>query len=108
MNCFCLENLDDLEFIKESFNILSEPNRIKILCILWKNEKLCVCEIEKVLNLKQNLVSHHLWVFKRIWLLKQERIWTSIYYSINPETYTKLKNLVWTIFNFKFFYLWKL
>jgi DNA-binding transcriptional ArsR family regulator len=100
MSNLCLSSLEDIYFLKESFNILSEPNRIKILCLLAKNEKLCVCEIINVLWLKQNLVSHHLSMFKRIWLFKQEKVWTNVYYYINQEVYKKLKTLVWNIFNF--------
>ena len=100
MTHFCLTNTADIEFLKESFNLLSEPNRIKILCLLIKNKELCVCEIISSLWLKQNLVSHHLWMFKRIWLFEQKKVWTNIYYSINKEVYDKLKTLVWNIFNF--------
>jgi DNA-binding transcriptional ArsR family regulator len=100
MSNLCLSSLEDIYFLKESFNILSEPNRIKILCLLAKNEKLCVCEIINALWLKQNLVSHHLSMFKRIWLFKQEKVWTNVYYYINQEVYKKLKTLVWNIFNF--------
>jgi len=49
MNKFCLSNIEDIDFLKEAFKILSEPNRIKILCLLSKSEKLCVCEIVKAL-----------------------------------------------------------
>lgn len=97
---FCLSDEENIDFLKESFNLLSEPNRIKILCLLWKNESLCVCEIIKVLWIKQNLVSHHLWMFKRIWLFEQKKVGTNVYYSINQEVYDKLKTLVWNIFNF--------
>lgn len=45
MNHFCLTAQEDIEFLKEAFHILSEPNRIKIFCLLGKNESLCVCEI---------------------------------------------------------------
>ncbi len=100
MNNDCLTNPENIDFLKESFNILSEPNRIKILCLLWRNQELCVCEIIKALWLKQNLVSHHLSMFKRIWLFEQRKVWTSIYYSINKEVHIKLKKLVWSIFNF--------
>jgi len=99
MNKFCLSNIEDIDFLKEAFKILSEPNRIKILCLLSKSEKLCVCEIVKALWLKQNLVSHHLSIFKRIWLFDQKKEGTNIYYSINKEVYDKLKSLVWNIFN---------
>lgn len=97
---FFVKDSVDLEFMKESFNLLKEPNRIKILSILSKNKKLCVCELVKALELKQNLMSHHLSMFKRIWLIDSERDWTKIYYMINKENYKKLKKLVGSIFNF--------
>lgn len=100
MTNFCLIEENNIEFLKESFNLLSEPNRIKIFCLLWKNKELCVCEIIKSLWIKQNLVSHHLSMFKRIWLFEQKKVGTNIYYSINQEVYEKLKNLVWNIFYF--------
>lgn len=100
MSKFCLTDEKNIVFLKEAFNLLSEPNRIKILCLLWKNKELCVCEIIKALWIKQNLVSHHLSMFKRIWLFEQKKVWTNIYYSINQEVYEKLKTLVWKIFNF--------
>ena len=100
MGNLCLKNNEDVEFLKESFNILSEPNRIKILCLLEKNGATCVCEIVKFLDLKQNLVSHHLWMFKRIWIIESKRDWTKIYYKINQEIFEKLKKLIWNLFNF--------
>ncbi|MDD4151495.1 MAG: metalloregulator ArsR/SmtB family transcription factor [Candidatus Gracilibacteria bacterium] len=100
MSNFCLSDEKNIDFLKESFNLLSEPNRIKILCLLGKNEKLCVCEIIKALGLKQNLISHHLSMFKRIGLFEQKKVGTNIYYSINKEVYDKLKTLVGNIFNF--------
>ncbi len=100
MICFCLKDEKDIDFLKEAFNLLSEPNRIKIFCLLWKNDELCVCEIIRTLWIKQNLVSHHLSMFKRIWLFTQKKVGTNIYYSINQQVYKKLKILVWNIFNF--------
>ena len=99
MSSYCLNEDKDIELVKDFFSLLSEPNRIKILCLLWKDDKLCVCEIAEALGLKQNLVSHHLSMFKRIQLLDSERIWISIYYKINQQNYAKLKKLVSNILN---------
>ena len=100
MSNFSLSNQSDIYFLKEGFNLLSEPNRIKIFCLLSEKKSMCVCEIVEALWLKQNLVSHHLSMFKRIWLVSSNRCCTNIYYSINKEAYDKLKTLVWNIFNF--------
>lgn len=101
MSNFCLNNKENIDFISKAFNILSEPNRIKILCLLEKDKEICVCEIVASLDLKQNLVSHHLSMFKKIWLVETTRKSTNIYYKINEEKYTKLKNIIWEIFILK-------
>lgn len=98
-NKFCVKDEDDMPLITECFNLLKEPNRIKILCLLSKNKKLCVCEIEKELDLKQNLVSHHLSMFKRIGLIESKREVTKVYYMINKDNYKRLKKIISTVFN---------
>jgi len=98
-NKFCIKDSEDIDFISEAFNLLKEPNRIKILCILSKSKKLCVNELVDALDLKQNLVSHHLGMFKRIWLVESERDVTKVYYRIDKTNFKKLKKIVWNIFN---------
>ncbi|MCT4616912.1 MAG: metalloregulator ArsR/SmtB family transcription factor [Candidatus Gracilibacteria bacterium] len=100
MNKFCLDE-GNIDFLKQAFNVLSEPNRIRIICMLGKSEEdLCVCEIVDDLGLKQNLVSHHLGVLKKINLVSSEKKGKYIYYSLNKEVYDKLKKIIGEVFNF--------
>ena len=71
---------ETVEFLK----IISETNRLKIICILKEGEK-CVCEIWRFLDIPQNLASHHLKVLKDSGLLTSRKEGLSIYYSINKE-----------------------
>ena len=96
---FCLSNQDDVLFLTEVLFILSEPNRLKILCLLNSYKKLCVCEIVWYLWLKQNLVSHHVSIMKKIWLLDREKLWLRVYYSINMVKYNKIKTILQKTFN---------
>lgn len=89
----------DLDFVKEAFNLLKEPNRIRILSLLSKEKKMCVNEIEKALSMKQNLVSHHLSMFKRIGIVDTKRDITKVYYMINKDNYKKLKKNISAIFD---------
>ncbi len=68
--------------------VISEENRLKILCLLKKNEK-CVCEICQSLKLPQNLVSHHLRVLKNFGLISSKREGVKIFYRVNT---TSLRN----------------
>jgi len=76
--------------IASYFKILSEPNRINIIHKLCEKE-LCVCEIQKKINIPQNLLSHHLGVLRdcKILIARKEGRW--VHYSLNK---TKLESLV--------------
>ena len=81
---------ETVEFLK----IISEENRLKILCMLKDGEK-CVCEIWQFLNIPQNLASHHLKVLKDFDLLNSRKDGLNIFYSINKKVlsdYSKLLN----------------
>lgn len=69
---------------------VSEPNRLKILCLL-KNGSLCVCQIIEALKLPQNLVSHHLAVLKKNNLISSKREGVKIYYQLKNK---ELSNLI--------------
>jgi len=73
--------------------IISEKNRLKILCLLEKDEK-CVCEIWQYLKLTQNLVSYHLKVLKDFDLISLRKEGVKIFYKINKKVAKKyLKSL---------------
>jgi ArsR family transcriptional regulator len=73
--------------------IISEENRLKILCILQKQEK-CVCEIWQCLELPQNLVSHHLKALKDFGLISSKKEGLKVFYKLNQKVVKKhLKEL---------------
>lgn len=77
---------------------INEPNRLKILLLLKRGE-LCVCEIFQLLNLPQNLASHHLKVLKDFDLLESRRRGLKIIYSRNEKAIKKCQNLLNNIIN---------
>lgn len=78
-----------VEFLK----IVSEKNRLKILCLLEKGEK-CVCEIWQYLKLPQNLVSHHLKTLKNFNLILSRKEGVKIFYKINKKVVKKYLKLL--------------
>lgn len=76
--------------IVETLKALADENRLRILNIL-KNNKFCVCEIEKILNLNQSNVSRHLAKLKSVGLIKskKESQWT--YFSLDKKTIKEYK-----------------
>lgn len=84
----------DLRQTVNFLKIISEENRLKILCLLRGNER-CVCEIWQCLKLPQNLVSHHLKTLKDFNLLTSKKVGLKVFYKLNKgaiKKYLKLLN----------------
>lgn len=64
--------------------VISEESRLKILCMLKKQE-LCVCEIWQYLDIPQNLTSHHLKVLKDFGLISSEKDGLKVFYKLNKN-----------------------
>lgn len=88
-----------IQWFADILNSISQVNRLQIICLLNAKWELCVCDIIESIQLKQNLVSHHLNVLKDIWLLTTRREGKKIYYSLDKEVYKKLKEDFKNIFN---------
>jgi len=92
--CQSKELTAELGKVVEFLKVVSEKNRIKILCMLRSEEK-CVCDIWQFLGIPQNLISHHLKVLKDFDLVKDRKEGLRVYYSINKKkvnTYNSLLN----------------
>jgi len=66
----------------EIFKALADETRLRILALIW-NEELCVCEIEKCLNLTQSNASRHLTVLKNAGILSCFKQAQWAYYKLN-------------------------
>ena len=99
LNCFKNKPEEKTKQIAEFLKIISEKNRLRILCLL-KKEK-CVCEICQYLNLPQNLVSHHLKVLKDLSLISAKKEGVKIFYKINKKVVKKYLKLLNNSLNFK-------
>jgi len=92
---YCRKNskkMDEILKLKEFLKIISDTNRLRILCLLTKKE-ICVCEIFKALQLSQNLVSHHLSRLEKLALLEKRKEGTFIIYSTNQKVLKQYKTL---------------
>jgi len=90
----------ELMEITEFLKIVSDENRLKILCILRKGEK-CVCEIWQYLEIPQNLTSHHLKILREFNLILSRRDGLKIFYSINKKVVKKYNGLLNRFLSFK-------
>lgn len=92
-NCCKNKSEANIKQVTEFLKIISEKNRLKILCILRDGEK-CVCEIWQFLNLPQNLVSHHLKVLKNFDLISSKKEGLKVFYKLNQKTLVKHTELL--------------
>ena len=71
---------------------LGDENRLRILNIL-RYGKLCVCEIEHILDITQSNASRHLTKLKESGIIENEKNAKWVYYKINEDTMEKFKFL---------------
>ncbi|WP_396150893.1 ArsR/SmtB family transcription factor [Flavobacterium sp.] len=83
--------------MSEIFKAIGHPARIAIIKLL-SNIPSCVCgEIVEVLPLAQSTVSRHLTELKKVNLIHAVNKGNNIYYSLNQETWKKVKTFIKTI-----------
>lgn len=87
-------------YIKKSsrlFDLLAEKNRLGIFAILSYGE-FTVTDIYKCLQLRQNLISHHLLVLKENGLVRSRKSGRKVFYSLNPGRLKDLQQILGKIF----------
>jgi len=70
--------------LSETFKVLGDPTRIKILHALNEKE-LCVCDLSELLKMSSSAVSHQLRVLRNHKLVKHRKEGRSVYYSLDDE-----------------------
>ncbi|MBF7096352.1 ArsR/SmtB family transcription factor [Alkalibacter mobilis] len=72
--------MDLVEIIKA----LGDENRLRIMNLLL-DDKLCVCELEAILDLNQSNVSRHLTRLKNAGIIKSQKKAQWIFYGLNDK-----------------------
>ena len=65
----------------ELFNVLADPNRLRLLSVLAKQE-LCVCDLAAGLKMGESAVSHQLRVLKSMRMVNYRKEGRNVYYSL--------------------------
>ncbi len=83
---------DVLVELSDVFQVMSDPNRLKILHCLSQAE-VCVCDLSAVLGLSTSAVSHQLRMLRAMRLIRPRREGRMIYYSLHDEHIAKLMRM---------------
>lgn len=74
----------DLQQLTETFRLLSDPTRLKIILALNISE-MCVCDLASLLDVSRSAVSHQLRLLRNRKLVKYRRQGKITYYSLIDE-----------------------
>ncbi len=75
--------------LAETFKVLGDPTRLKIIHLLSKQE-LCVCALASILQVTDSVVSHQLRTLRNLRLVKFRKDRQMTYYSLDDD---HIKNL---------------
>jgi DNA-binding transcriptional ArsR family regulator len=70
--------------VAETFKVLGDPTRVKILRALSMRE-LCVCDVSTVVAMGQSAVSHQLRALRNARLVKYRREGKMVWYSLDDD-----------------------
>jgi len=75
--------------LAETFKVLGDPTRVRILDALAR-EEVPVCDLAETLGLTQSAVSHQLRLLRNARLVKARRDGQHIYYTLDDQHIVKL------------------
>ncbi|MBW1720436.1 MAG: winged helix-turn-helix transcriptional regulator [Deltaproteobacteria bacterium] len=75
---------ETMQRIAETFKVLGDPTRIKIIFAL-SQEELCVCDIANLLGATRTAISHQLRVLRNLRLVKYRKEGKMAFYSLDDE-----------------------
>ena len=81
--------------IAETFRVLGDPTRVRILDALAGGE-LCVCDIASLVDMSESAVSHQLRWLRTMRLVKPRRAGRQVFYSVDDHHILELLRLART------------
>ncbi len=88
--------MNDHSYVMEDYAVIkciAEPTRIQILQAL-NHEELCVCELAKLIDKEQSLVSHHLNSLASCRLVKKRQKGKNVFCRISDPNVAELVELL--------------
>jgi ArsR family transcriptional regulator len=80
--------------LAQQFKALSEDVRLQILALMFRHGELCVCEIERFLNVSQSKASRHLRYLLNAGLVEDRRDGLWVYYRAAEPTTEKQRTFL--------------
>jgi ArsR family transcriptional regulator len=84
-----------VEILAETFRVLGDPTRVRILDALAGGE-LCVCDIASLVGMSESAVSHQLRLLRTMRLVRPRRAGRQVFYSVDDHHILELMQLAGT------------
>ncbi len=73
-----------VEALADTFRVLGDPTRVRILDALSAGE-LCVCEVASLVGISESAVSHQLRLLRGMRLVRPRRAGRLVYYAVDDQ-----------------------
>jgi DNA-binding transcriptional ArsR family regulator len=80
-----------VEALADTFRVLGDPTRVRILDALAGGE-LCVCDIASLVGISESAVSHQLRLLRSMRLVRPRRAGRLVYYAVDDQHILELLN----------------
>jgi len=78
--------------VSTDFEVFAHPVRLQLLDVLARNEgRVCVCDLEASVPVKQPTVSHHLRLLREAGLVEREKVGLWMYYRVRRDALRDLR-----------------
>jgi DNA-binding transcriptional ArsR family regulator len=69
--------------LAQTFHVLSDPGRLRLISALLEGGELCVCDLSAVTGLSQTACSHNLRLLRSSRLVRHRKQGRNVYYSLD-------------------------
>lgn len=70
-------------YLAETFRVMSDPTRTKIIYALSQENELCVSDIASIIGTSNSAISHHLRTLRNMKLVKYSKVGKITFYSLD-------------------------
>ncbi len=71
--------------LAETFRLLTDPGRLRLISALLAADELCVCDLAEVTGLSQTACSHNLRLLRAQRLVRYRKQGRNVYYTLDDE-----------------------
>jgi len=88
-------NSREAERLADDLQLLAHPVRLQLLDVLARNEgRVCVCDLEAAVPVKQPTVSHHLRILREAGLVDAEKVGQWMFYRVSRTPLAALRERI--------------